>query len=291
MSDRRAEKAGSWYPASPDALRSEIDRYLREAGASPAGDARAIVTPHAGLAFSGPTAARAFAWVRQTQPETKTFLVFGAVHTMGLRAPAIWPEGAWQTPLGPLEVDAELAAALIEAGIGAAGEEPHNGDNAIELQTPFLKACFPGARFVPMAVPPDENAAACGEAAWATCESIRPGTVAVGSTDLTHYGKRAFGFAPAGEGMEALRWSKENDKKLLDAAGAMRAGEIVPIATRDRSACGAGAFAAAVGYARASGSTEGILLEHTTSYDMMPEGEPTHFVGYASLVFPAGGNA
>ena len=67
--------------------------------------------------------------------------------------PAIWAAGAWETPLGALAVDEDLAQELIRAGAGAEGEAPHLGDNAIELQTPFLRHCFPNARIVPIATP------------------------------------------------------------------------------------------------------------------------------------------
>src|SRR5687767_2075366 len=57
---RRAAVAGSWYPAHPDALAREVDRYLAEAGAPPPGDPIAIIAPHAGLMYSGPIAAYAY---------------------------------------------------------------------------------------------------------------------------------------------------------------------------------------------------------------------------------------
>ena len=61
---RPAAMAGSWYPREPDRLAAEVDRYLREAGQAPRPGVRALIAPHAGLVYSGPVAAHAYAAVR-----------------------------------------------------------------------------------------------------------------------------------------------------------------------------------------------------------------------------------
>ncbi len=283
---RRAEKAGAWYNAQPDALQKELEGYLAAVDTSAATPLLAGVVPHAGLAFSGPTAARVYAWIRAAQPDVDTFLVFGAVHTMHLSRPAVWAAGAWETPLGPIEVDEDLATKLVKAGVGNEEDRPHQGDNAIELQTPFLRHCFPQAKIVPVAMPPAPLAVDAGVAAREVIARADAKVVALGSTDLTHYGS-PFGLTPAGAGQKALDWGKENDRRLLERMEAMEAEAIVPTAERDRSACGAGAVAATVAYARVGGCARGIVLEHITSHDVMPDGEASHFVGYGAVVFPA----
>ena len=60
VSLRRAAVAGSWYPANPEALAREVDRYLVAVEGSPAGDTVALVAPHAGLVYSGAIAAHAY---------------------------------------------------------------------------------------------------------------------------------------------------------------------------------------------------------------------------------------
>src|ERR1700722_5798413 len=54
--------AGSFYPAEPDRLARELDKFLSEADNAPAGAAapKAIIGPHAGYAYSGAVAARGF---------------------------------------------------------------------------------------------------------------------------------------------------------------------------------------------------------------------------------------
>ncbi|MFH0911162.1 MAG: AmmeMemoRadiSam system protein B, partial [Planctomycetota bacterium] len=213
MSTRRAEKAGSWYPSDPRELRALLESCLRPAEAPvPAGEPVAAIVPHAGLAFSGPTAGKSFHALRPARPEA--LLIFGAVHTMHLAQPAVWPEGSWETPLGAVPVDASLAREVCRSGLALFDERPHHGDNAIELQMPFVRHCFPGVPVVPIAVPPQKEAAALGEEAWEVALRSGKRVLALGSTDLTHYGA-SFGVMPAGQGRAALDWAGANDQRLI----------------------------------------------------------------------------
>src|SRR5438132_14125655 len=51
--------AGRFYPSDPDELRATVERFLDVGWAGP--DPKAIIAPHAGYIFSGPTAGRAYA--------------------------------------------------------------------------------------------------------------------------------------------------------------------------------------------------------------------------------------
>ncbi|MBN1256157.1 MAG: AmmeMemoRadiSam system protein B [Planctomycetes bacterium] len=280
---REAEKAGSWYPADAEILERHLQDCL-ELPIMPEGTAVAAIVPHAGLAYSGPVAGKAYAALVSVKPET--VLIFGAVHTMAIKEPAVWAEGEWATPMGNIQVDETLAEHLCHAEICTANNEPHYHDNAIELQMPFIRYCFPRAKIVPIAIPPQPGIEAVGAEIWKVVKHYGKRVVAIGSSDLTHYGA-SFGFTPAGVGMNALAWAKANDRKLIDLMLAGEAQKIIPAAYTDRSACGSGAIAVTVAYANAAGA-KGELLEQTTSYDILPDGLPQHFVGYASVVFYSG---
>lgn len=291
MQKRSADLAGSWYSADPERLAGEVDACLAEAerkygrpASEPRGAPLAIVVPHAGLAYSGAIAAIAFQLVRDRLGRVDTFLVFGACHRARLSRPAIWNEGPWQTPLGDIEIDHDLGGLLIARGVGVDNPVPHLGDNAIELQTPFIKRLFPEARMTPIAMAFFDDAWQIGETAAAAAAETGRTVVAVASTDLTHYGS-AFGVTPAGRGKPALKWTRRNDERFLDALVAMEKDKIVPVAKRDGSACGAGGAAAAGGWAHALGARAGRLLAHANSHEIMPRGEAEHIVGYASLAY------
>lgn len=291
MTTHRADKAGSWYPASAAELEREIGDSLAAgqalygaAAPTPGTAPLGIVVPHAGLAYSGRVAAVAFKLVRDALAAVDAFVVFGACHRAWLTRPAVWPDGEWETPLGPVRVDAELAGRLIEAGVGEVNPGVHNGDNAIELVVPFIKSMFPEAGIVPVALSATDGAAATGEKAFAALSGAGRTLVAVASTDLTHYGA-AFDLMPVGAGPKAVEWTRENDRPFLDALAGLELDRIVPVAKRDSSACGAGAAAAVVAWAKAGGATSGRVLAHTNSYEIMPGGLADHIVGYAALAF------
>jgi len=284
---REPSVAGMFYPADPVRARAEVARLLQEARQGlPRNSFFAGLVPHAGWVYSGGVAAKTFAALAESGKST-TIVLFGAVHSWGVERPSIYARGAWHTPLGSLPVDESLAAEIVRQGRGQVVDDPraHSEEHSIEVQLPFIKYLFPEARIVPLAVPPLDEAPRVGEiVAGAIGLRRQPEVFLVGSSDLTHYGPR-YGFAPRGTGPAALAWAKENDARLLDEVVHLRAEEIVRRAIRDRSACGAGAIAATVAAARALGAKQGIVLEQTTSYDVRPEGMPSDFVGYASVVF------
>src|SRR5262245_10319335 len=98
---RPAAVAGSWYPASADLLTQEIDSYLAAADVAllPAlSRLPSIVSPHAGLKYSGPVAAYAYRLLRD-QP-IETVVLVGPSHFVAFDGVAIWRQGGFDTPLG-----------------------------------------------------------------------------------------------------------------------------------------------------------------------------------------------
>jgi len=271
-----------WYPNGELDCRTALDDYKKSFAGQPAGELAGVV-PHAGWVFSGRLAAWTFAALAKASP--RVVFLFGGHMGPGQR-PVCMPEGAWGTPLGEVPVHETIAAELTErydCRIETADRfEP---DNTIELQMPILKQTWPGAAVVAVQVPPDPEAFGMG--AWAAEAAERHGVdaVAIGSTDLTHYGPN-YGFSPKGYGAEALRWSREeNDRPFSDHLLGLRAQEAVDHALANHSACCPGAAAAAVSFAKARGATKGKLIEHTTSHEVEPRGQPRMWVGYAGIVF------
>ncbi len=278
--------AGMFYPASAQEAEAQIARYVQEARkAMPEGTFFAGLVPHAGWIYSGAIAVETLVTLRESGTPA-TVVILGAVHSWGVGRPALYGQGMWETPLGDLEVDGALASEIVEQAAGEVEDNPyaHSQEHSIEVQLPFIKYLFPEAKIVPLMVPPTERSVALGEAIARAVKPRQGDVYLVGSTDLTHYGPR-YGFAPRGTGPAALAWAKENDRRLLDSITHLRAEAIVAQATTDLSACGAGAIAATVAAARALGAQRGVVIEHTTSYDVQPMGSPTDLVGYASVVF------
>lgn len=288
MDVRRAALAGTWYPAGAEECRSAIRRYLPHSTPDPELSCLGGLVPHAGWAYSGPTIASTLVATAASAPDT--VVLFGFSHRVGIGCSQISRATAWETPLGPLPVARSVAELLIDGcpGLLEWGDDGHPpGENSIEVVTPYIRYLLPNASFLPIAVGPDSTAPELGRRIGASL-AARDGRVAVlGSTDLTHYGSRHYGFAPHGGGAKAHRWSKEeNDRTFLDRVLALDPEGAIRGARENRSACGAASAASALAAATAMGATTATLLEHTTSWEVMPGGrEPTDFVGYASVVF------
>jgi hypothetical protein len=282
--------AGQFYPAGRAACLGQIEA-MRPASLPADLPARPVagIVPHAGWTFSGRTALAVLEAIRARRTP-KTFVLFGAVHRRG-RASAVFPAGRWETPLGPVEVDDWLAREVLARAGDLLADDPlaHEDEHSLEVQLPFIRHLFAGAKIVPIAVLPDERAPEIGRAVGRAIAGHEADAACLGSTDLTHYGP-AYGFAPHGSGAEAVRWVRqENDRRMIDLMLRLDADAAVAEAARRMNACGAGAVAATLAAARELGAARGILADYTTSYDVMERetgrGDASALVGYAGVVF------
>ncbi len=243
------------------------------------------IVPHAGWMFSGAVAAKVF-WSIKEKNNPSTFILFGANHSWGVDSNSVYPEGAWETPFGPVEVDDTTAGKLLKKMGELLEENPaaHESEHSLEVQLPFIKYFFPDAKIVPITVMPNRQSDVVGKRVAEILLESNGDFVVIGSTDLTHYGSN-YGFAPRGLGPDALKWFKENDARIIDLAVRMKGEEIVAEARGSQNACGSGAMAATVSAAKALGAEKGHLLEYTTSYDVYKEREFHMGVGYAGIIF------
>jgi AmmeMemoRadiSam system protein B len=291
MQKRKPIVAGQFYPGQHDQCVDEINQCLEEVTLSQTLPETIVagIVPHAGWAFSGPTAAIVFSAIRQQHPKVHTFVIFGAAHAYIGQPPAVYDKGSWLTPLGEIAIDEELANAVIESKTAVSDREAHNSEHSMEVQVPFIQYLFPGARLVPVLTPPSEQAVHLGEivASIISSDDERK-IVCLGSTDLTHYGPR-YGFTPMGGGKEGLKWATEvNDKQFIDFTLEMQPNKMLESAAGNYNACGAGAAAAAVAAAKALGKTKGVLLAHTNSNEIMLRkmgATSRESVGYAAIIF------
>ena len=146
---RRPTHAGSWYSARRDELAGQLDLWLAEATPT-CGAARALIAPHAGYAYSGPTAAWAY---RHVVPDgVRRVLLLGPSHSAYLAGCAVSGCDAYATPAGDITVDEAARAALLATGqfetMDLAVDER---EHSLELHLPYI-AHVMGRR--PCAAPP-----------------------------------------------------------------------------------------------------------------------------------------
>jgi AmmeMemoRadiSam system protein B len=188
--------------------------------------------------------------------------------------------------LGEVSVDEELALGLL-AGLKdelAADPHAHAQEHSLEVQLPFIKYFFPGAKIVPIRIAANSGAAALGAKIGEQLKKSGKKVAVIGTTDLTHYGD-TYGFSPAGYGEKAYAWMQNNDLRIIKLALSLEADAIVAEAAAHYNACGAGAMAATVAAAAAMGAQRGIQLEYTTSHAVSGEKDFYMGVGYAGLIF------
>lgn len=321
---REPAVAGQFYPANPDKCRAELLELVKASSADAEADARVAKTddrrltgesvpepsgiprrigpqhasgfpqlmgglvPHAGWMCSGGVAAGVFtALAASRSPDV--VILFGGVHRYGGRQAAVFCTGRWNTPLGPLEIDARLAERILGyTNLIVDDHYAHEDEHSIEVQMPFVKHLFPEAKVVPIMVPAAPTAHEVGEAVGRTLSAYKYDGLIVGTTDLTHYGPR-YGFVPQGVGAKGNAWAKtENDRRFIDLVCAMRTKELVAEAADRKNACSGGAAAATLAAVSALGATRGVLLKHTTSSEVLAgqfPGEQNDSVGYAGVVF------
>ena len=290
MHTRKPIVAGQFYPGQHDSCVDEIRQYLEQSTLSERLPETIVagIVPHAGWTFSGQLAAMVFSAIKQQHEKVHTFVIFGAAHAYFGRTPALYEAGSWTTPLGEATVDEELAQALLSSAAAVSNTQAHASEHSIEVQLPFIQYLFAGAKILPITVPPSDSAVVLGTSLGELISRAEKKIVCIGSTDLTHYGPR-YGFTPMGTGPESLQWAGAvNDKQFIDLTLKLEPQTMLTNAAENCNACGAGAAAAAVAAAKKLGKTEGLLLAHTNSNEVMLRRMGTSSadsVGYAAIVF------
>jgi AmmeMemoRadiSam system protein B len=291
MQARKPIVAGQFYPGQHDSCIDEINECLDERTLSESLPEIIVagIVPHAGWTFSGSLAALVFSAIKQQHEKVHTFVIFGAAHGYFGALPAVCDRGFWETPLGEVAIDEELADAVLNVDVAVRDPNAHLSEHSIEVQLPFIQYLFAGARVLPILVPPLEQAVALGTCVGEIISRDEDRKiVCIGSTDLTHYGPR-YGFTPMGVGRKAIEWAeKVNDKKFIDLALKLEPEKLLASAAKNGNACGPGAAAAAVAAAKKLGSERGLLLAQTSSNEIMLRkmgASGAESVGYAAIVF------
>jgi AmmeMemoRadiSam system protein B len=270
---RTSPIAGTWYPGDPAAIAAEVDEYLaRVPHSPPPGRLVALISPHAGLRYSGPVAAHAYSLLRGRSGLTAVLV--GPSHRMAFDGVAVATRGAFETPLGRVPIDEEIAGRLVAHGGKIVDEmRPHREEHSLEMQLPFLQHIVPAVRIVPVLMGSQER----GEAemlARALVGALEGSdALLIASSDLSHY-------HPAPEA-NALDTKVVEDVRRLDPEGLMDRLERF-----HGHACGGGPMVAVMKAARDRGADRATILEYGDSGDVA-EGDKSHVVGYLAAALTA----
>ena len=280
MSRRSRTLPRGWYPVDKKECQREIESFLE--GWLPSVSPKTVrggIVPHAGWYFSGMLAARVFHLLK-SKSKADLIVLYGG-HLGHEDPPRMVTEESFETPFGDMEMDSEFARSLMKR-IEVKTESPTSGDNTMEIQLPMIKYFFPDAKLLAIRSPSSLKAETLGEEVARLANGKGVAILAIGSTDLTHYGPN-YGFVRKGIGPSALKWVKnENDRGFIDCALRMDTKGLIRHAEENNSACSAGAAASAIATCKTIGAEKGTLIDYYTSYEIMPDDS---FVGYAGIIY------
>ncbi len=263
---RKSILAGAWYPGNKQTLTKAIEGYLAEADAkSPEGDLKALIVPHAGHKYSGPVAAHAYGLLRGK--DIRRVIMIGPSHRVGFRGVSVNLQSGYETPLGIVPVDQELAKKIIDADpLIRQVPKAHASEHALEIQIPFLQSVLKDFQIVPIIM---------GEQDYRTCSRLAEilydimgdsdKTLLLASTDLSHYHSDKQARALDSEFIDQVR--KFSPKGLSNALSSGRC-----------EACGGGPTITVMLTAQAWGANRSQILHYAHSGDVTGDG--SEVVGY-----------
>lgn len=271
---RPAAVAGTWYPGNPGALTEDVDAYVAAAGDPPRGSIRAVIAPHAGLMFSGGVGA--YAYKAAAAQHFDVAVLVGPSHYVAFDGVALYPEGAFATPLGDAVIDADGAHAVARSALVRAMPSAHQREHALEMQLPFIRRLLPGTRIVPLLIGHQQRETIVA-LAGVLAEAFRTrDALLVASSDLSHY----FDAATA----TSLDGGVQAHIAAFDPEGLLARYEQYPAGERGRYvACGGGAIIAVMMAARALGASAGRVLHYAHSGEV--SGDYDGVVGYVAAAF------
>lgn len=262
--------AGQFYPENPAALKKEIENFLSRARSSRDPKVCGLIVPHAGYMYSGAVAAEAYKTV-----EGRTFdivVVIAFLHRVFLQGVLVDGADFYETPLGRVPIDKELAALMREAN-PCLNETIKRGtieEHSLEVQIPFLQTAVKNLKILPVYMGEQslENSKAI---AVALAQLLRgKNALLVASTDLSH-------FYP-------YETAVQKDRNLIQL---VENGDVTKLIRASQSgeaeACGLGPVIALLLLAEKLGWEKPGLIHYQNSGDVT--GDKRSVVGYAAMAF------
>ncbi|MBN1880859.1 MAG: AmmeMemoRadiSam system protein B [Deltaproteobacteria bacterium] len=263
---RKPAVAGRFYPGNRSRLEAEVRSYFDEG--TPRVKSIGVVSPHAGYVYSGKVAGRVFSRVEVP----RRVVVMGPNHRgVGGRI-ALMSEGAWETPLGDVSLDGELAAKLTTVlDIATEDSRAHTLEHSLEVQLPFLQAVRTDILLLPIALGGLnlELCLALGDALAEVIDDVGEDVLMVASSDMTHY--------------EPDKDARAKDREVIDQMLALDPeGVFRTVKEKGITMCGVIPVTAMLRAAQTLGAAHAELVDYMTSGDT--SGDYSSVVGYAGLI-------
>jgi len=268
---KKADLAGSWYPASASSLKNMLNGYLEKVEQKEIdGEIIGLICPHAGYFYSGEVAAYSYKILSQMDKRVKTAIVVGFNHRIYHEGIAVCDFDSYKTPLGEIEIDKKITNQLL-------GQDKKIytlskvfvDENSTEMQIPFLQMVLDDFKLVIIHI---------GQQSLENCEIIsnalyevlkeRDDFILIASTDMSHY--LSYDEANKTDAFTISVIKKLDPLQLYDESS--RRGH--------RLMCGYGAVCATMMTCRKLGADEVGILKYANSGDVTLD--KSRVVGYLS---------
>ncbi len=269
--------AGAFYPDAPDKLSEDVEGYLQKAQVEPiTGRLCGLIVPHAGYVYSGWIAAYGYKLLQGLSFDT--VILVGLCHR-GLKYVSIYDRGVFRTPLGPVEIDRDLALEIIKQDPSRFEFDPasHFEEHSLEVQLPFLQKTLKNFKIVPILVDESYLAKPLGEAIVKSIHGSHKKVLVIGSTDLTHYPSYENAKKVDQDAVEAIL-SLEPEK--IDDMNKHWLGKGIP--NLHCTICSEAAVKTVMRIAKSLGADTAVLLKAANSGDVSI-GYKDEVVGYAAI--------
>ncbi|MFC1929979.1 AmmeMemoRadiSam system protein B [Chloroflexota bacterium] len=258
--------AGQFYPASASQLKSMIARLVDEDAEKE--EAIGLVSPHAGYIYSGAVAGAVISRIQFKD----TFIIMGPNHTGKGQPFSIMTEGTWQTPLGKVKIDTELAKQILAASTYLQEDDgAHQYEHSLEVQLPFLQYFKPDIKIVPIILAHGSGATyeEIGKEIARAVKELGREVVIMASSDMTHY--------------EPHESAKKKDTQAIDAILELDEDELLKrVEELNISMCGYAPTVSLIAAAKELGAKSAELVRYQTSGDT--SGDYASVVGYAGII-------
>jgi len=276
---RKPTVSGSFYNSDSISLKKQIENcFLHKIGpgkipvtsTKKAGNIIGLISPHAGYIYSGPVAANGFYEIALNgRPDT--IIILGPNHRGFGANVSIMIKGKWETPLGKLEIDTDIAKNILEKSkIMEEDKRAHQYEHSIEVQLPFLQYIYDNnIKIIPISMTRQDIETDIDIAKSISSAVINRNILIIASSDFTHY--------------ETQEYAENIDKQAINAIINFDPKKLYSMIYKENlTMCGPGPITVMIISCKALGAKKAKLLKYATSGDIT--GIYNQVVGYASLI-------
>ena len=177
--------AGSFYPDDPKVLKNTVEELFSNNKKEYSEIPKAIIAPHAGYDYSGPTMAKAYGCLAKAKKVIKRVVIIAPSHFYPFFGYSTVDADYFETPLGKVKIDNSKIEEITKSSdqVNVLEQAFHN-ENSLETHLPFLQVVLGDFLLLPFLTGQVDvsQSAEILEKLWGDKE-----TLIIASSDLSHY--------------------------------------------------------------------------------------------------------